>query len=58
MGFGAELAATISKECFLQLDAPVYRCCGLDTPFPNALEDEYLPDAPRVKLAILEAMEF
>lgn len=58
MGFGAELAAMITEECFLQLDAPVLRCCGLDTPFPNALEHEYLPDAPRVKVAILEAMEY
>lgn len=58
MGFGAELAALITEECFLQLEAPVKRCCGLDTPFPNALEHEYLPDAARVQSAILEAMEF
>lgn len=58
LGFGAELAALITEECFLQLEAPVKRCCGLDTPFPNALEHEYLPDAPRVKLAILEVMEY
>lgn len=58
LGFGAELAALITEECFLQLEAPIKRCCGLDTPFPNALEYEYLPDAPRVKLAVLEAMEY
>lgn len=58
MGFGAELATLITEECFLNLDAPVMRCCGLDTPFPNTLEKEYLPDAPRVKVAILEVMEF
>lgn len=58
MGFGAELAALIMEECFLHLEAPVKRCCGLDTPFPNALESEYLPDAPRVKQAILEVMEY
>ncbi|MBA3602086.1 MAG: alpha-ketoacid dehydrogenase subunit beta [Parachlamydiaceae bacterium] len=58
MGFGAELAALIMEECFLHLEAPVKRCCGLDTPFPNALEEEYLPDAPRVKQAILEVMEY
>jgi 2-oxoisovalerate dehydrogenase E1 component beta subunit len=58
MGFGAELAALIMEECFLHLEAPVKRCCGYDTPFPNALEEEYLPDAPRVKQAILEVMEY
>lgn len=58
LGFGAELAALVQEECFLQLEAPVKRCCGLDTPFPNALEHEYLPDAARVKLAILELMEY
>lgn len=58
MGFGAELSTLITKECFLHLEAPVKRCCGLDTPFPNALEHEYLPDAPRVRLAILELLEY
>ncbi len=57
-GFGAEISARIMENCLLYLKAPVKRCCGLDTPFPNALEKEYLPDAPRVKKAILETMEF
>jgi len=58
MGFGAEIAALVSEKCFLHLEAPVYRCCGLDTPFPNALEHEYLPDALRVKKAIMDIMEY
>jgi 2-oxoisovalerate dehydrogenase E1 component beta subunit len=58
MGFGAELAALVAENCFLHLDAPVRRCCGLDTPFPNTLEHEYLPDAYKVKKAILDLMEF
>lgn len=58
MGFGAEISAAISESCFLQLEAPVRRLCGLDTPFPNALEHEYLPDAYKVKKAIIELMEF
>lgn len=58
MGFGAEIAALVTEKCFLHLEAPVYRCCGLDTPFPNALESYYLPDAPRVKKALLEVMEY
>lgn len=53
-GFGAEIAATIMETCFFHLEAPVKRCCGLDTPFPNAWEKEYLPDAYRVKKALQE----
>lgn len=58
MGFGAELSALIMERALLKLDAPVKRCCGLDTPFPNSLEEFYLPDASKVKKAILETMEF
>lgn len=57
MGFGAELTALIQKECFFSLEAPVLRCCGLDTPFPHTLESEYLPDAPRVKKALSSIMK-
>lgn len=55
-GFGAEIAAQIMEKCFLYLKAPVRRCCGYDTPFPNILEKEYLPDAYKVKAAILDVM--
>lgn len=58
MGFGAEVAAMVMEHSFLHLEAPVQRCCGLDTPFPNALESEYLPDAARVKQTILALMEY
>lgn len=58
MGFGAELSALIMETCFLYLKAPVQRCCGLDIPFPNALEHAYLPDSAKVKQAILALMEF
>lgn len=57
-GFGAELTAQIMESCFLYLKAPVNRCCGLDTPFPNALEKEYLPDAPRVVKALRETLAY
>lgn len=55
-GFGAELASLIIEGCFWHLEAPIKRCCGLDTPFPNTLENAYLPDAYKVKQAILETM--
>lgn len=57
-GFGAEIAAEVSEKCFLHLKAPVKRCCGLDTPFPNILEKEYLPDAYKVVKTVLDALEY
>jgi 2-oxoisovalerate dehydrogenase E1 component beta subunit len=57
-GFGAELAALVMEHCFLHLQAPVSRCCGLDTPFPHTLEKEYLPDAYKVKRALTDIMGY
>ncbi len=44
-GFGAEVAATIAQEAFDDLDAPVTRLGGADTPIPfaEALEDMLSP---------------
>lgn len=49
-GFGAEIAATITERAFDDLDGPVVRVCGLDTPIPFAPEMEryVLPTAPRI----------
>lgn len=43
-GFGAEIAAWISENCFEYLDAPVMRCASLDTAIPmnKVLEDSFL----------------
>ncbi|GAX84862.1 hypothetical protein CEUSTIGMA_g12283.t1 [Chlamydomonas eustigma] len=46
-GFGAEIVATISKRCFLRLEAPPLRVCGMDTPFPLVYEDMYMPSVQR-----------
>ncbi|KAF3331165.1 2-oxoisovalerate dehydrogenase subunit beta 1 [Carex littledalei] len=42
-GFGAEISASIIERCFLRLEAPVARICGLDTPFPLVYEPFYMP---------------
>ena len=39
-GLGGELAAWIAENCFQNLDAPIMRCGGLDTPIPFAIELE------------------
>lgn len=57
-GFGAELAALIMEKCFLHLKAPVNRCAGWDTPFPNTLEHYYLPDSARVQKALLDTLHY
>lgn len=44
-GIGGEIAAWIGEHCFTLLDAPVMRCCALDTPIPFniELEKNFLP---------------
>lgn len=57
-GFAGEIAATIQQECFLHLESPIARVCGLDTPYPLALEKEYAPDHLKVYQAIKQSIEF
>jgi 2-oxoisovalerate dehydrogenase E1 component len=53
-GFGAEIAATVAKEVFWQLDAPVDRLAVEDVPMPyhQDLLAAVLPDAERVAARI------
>ncbi len=51
-GFAGEIAATIQQECFLYLESPISRVCGLDTPYPLIHEKEYMPDALKTFEAI------
>jgi pyruvate dehydrogenase E1 component beta subunit len=52
-GFGAELAARISEELFLEMEAPVLRVTGYDIPYPApTLEKFYLPGAERIASAV------
>jgi 2-oxoisovalerate dehydrogenase E1 component beta subunit len=57
MGLGAEIAALIGEEAFLDLDAPIRRVTGPDLPgipFNEAGEQAFLPDAVRIGKALRE----
>jgi 2-oxoisovalerate dehydrogenase E1 component len=53
-GFGAEIAATVAKETFWHLDAPVERVAVEDVPMPYhpILLDAVLPSVDRIAAAI------
>jgi 2-oxoisovalerate dehydrogenase E1 component beta subunit len=52
-GIGAEIAASVTEECFYNLEAPVLRVGAPTTPYPpSRLEDHYLPDLDRVLDAV------
>lgn len=49
LGYGAGLAARIQEELFYELEAPVLRASGFDTPYPPArLEKLWLPGPDRL----------
>jgi pyruvate dehydrogenase E1 component beta subunit len=54
MGSGAQIADSIQRHGFDDLDAPVVRVTGRDVPMPYAkpLENAVLPSAERVKQAV------
>jgi 2-oxoisovalerate dehydrogenase E1 component beta subunit len=56
-GFGAELAARIQKDCFYNLEAPISRIAGWDTPYPHAFEWQYFPGKKRMVAGIKSMME-
>lgn len=56
-GYGAELAARIQKECFWNLEAPIGRIAGWDTPYPHAFEWQYFPGKKRLANGIRKIME-
>src|SRR6267142_2280316 len=57
-GFGAEIAATVAKEAFWNLDAPVDRLAVEDVPMPYnpILLDAVLPDSDRIQTRISELL--
>ncbi|MGB1198792.1 MAG: alpha-ketoacid dehydrogenase subunit beta [Thalassotalea sp.] len=57
-GFASEIAATIQQECFLHLESPIERVCGFDTPYPLALEKEYVADHLKIYEAITRSINY
>ncbi|MCG8607692.1 alpha-ketoacid dehydrogenase subunit beta, partial [bacterium] len=55
-GIGAEISATITREAFEYLDAPVVRVTSIDTPVPYSppLEDYFMPNAAKVTDSLRE----
>lgn len=59
-GFGAEIAAVVAREAFLQLDAPVERMAVPDIPLPYnvALMEAVLPGVQEIAERILALIRF
>ena len=59
-GFGAEIAAVVVSECFLDLDAPVSRLAMPDIPSPHnpALMEWALPSVEGIRAKIEELIGF
>lgn len=58
-GFGAEIAAYVQKECFLNLEAPIERVCGYDIPpIPHVYEAFFMPDKWKCLEAIKRMMNY
>lgn len=52
-GYGAEVAARLTEQCFHYLEAPVLRVGGLDIPYPPPkLEEHHLPGVDRILAAV------
>ncbi|WP_419911827.1 alpha-ketoacid dehydrogenase subunit beta [Hoeflea sp.] len=56
-GFGAELSAQVQENCFYNLEAPIRRVTGWDTPYPHAQEWDYFPGPARVGRELKELTE-
>ncbi|KAJ2159135.1 hypothetical protein GGF46_003258 [Coemansia sp. RSA 552] len=57
-GFAAELAAEIQERCFLRLESPIQRVCGLSIPHPLVFERLYMPCAVRSYEAIKRTLTY
>ena len=59
VGMGTEIAARLQEELYYEMEAPVLRVTGFDTPYPpSRLEEEYLPDLDRVLHTVDRSLAF
>jgi pyruvate dehydrogenase E1 component beta subunit len=59
LGVGAEIAARVQEELFYNLEAPVLRVTGFDTPYPPArLESRWLPGIDRLLDAVERSLSY
>jgi len=59
VGLGAEIAARLSEDLYYEMEAPVLRVTGFDTPYPpSRVEEDYLPDLDRVLAAVDRSMAY
>ena len=56
-GFGAELMSQVQERCFWNLEGPIQRVTGWDTPYPHSLEWDYFPSQERIAEAMRATME-
>ncbi len=59
-GIAGEIASIVCESAFDQLDAPIARVTGLDTPVPYSppLEEKFLPNAEKVAAAARELAQY
>ncbi|MFI5800385.1 alpha-ketoacid dehydrogenase subunit beta [Streptomyces sp. NPDC051677] len=58
-GLGAELAARVQDTAFYDLEAPVVRVTGYDTPYPpSRLEPDWLPGVDRILAACDRSLSY
>jgi 2-oxoisovalerate dehydrogenase E1 component beta subunit len=52
-GYGAEVVARLTEQCFHHLEAPILRVTGYDIPYPPPmLEEHHLPNVDRILDAV------
>lgn len=52
-GYGAEVVARLTEQCFHRLEAPILRVTGFDIPYPPPmLEEHHLPSVDRILDAV------
>jgi len=59
VGLGTEIATRVQEELYYEMEAPVLRVTGFDTPYPpSRIEEEYLPDLDRVLHAVDRSLAY